>query len=106
MSQAQKNTASLDRLILEWAIAAEEAAKDTTGEKWLDESGKVKSKKRSEIIQQIRETGGYEAVLTSSEKSVGDYNEALAYVDATLGKLKSKDGINEALKDLDVKKIK
>lgn len=76
MSQAQKNTASLDRLVLEWAIAAQEAAKDTTGEKWLDDQGRVKDESRSTIIQQIREAGGYEAVLTSSEKSVRDYKNA------------------------------
>ena len=76
MSQAQKNTASLDRLVLEWAIAAQEAAKDTTGEKWLDDQGRVKAESRSTIIQQIREAGGYEAVLTSSEKSVRDYKNA------------------------------
>lgn len=76
MSQAQKNTASLDRLVLEWAIAAQEAAKDTTGEKWLDDQGRVKDESRSTIIQQIREAGGYEAVLTGSEKSVRDYKNA------------------------------
>lgn len=92
MSQAQKNTASLNRIVLEWATAAQEAAKDTTGEKWLDDSGKVLTDKRSEIIQQIREAGGYEAVLTSSEKSVRDYKNANEVAKRYVDELSKKEG--------------
>lgn len=108
MSEAQKNTASLDRLVLEWAMAAQEAAKDTTGEKWLDDSGRVKSDKRSEIIQQIRGTGGYETVLTSSEKSVRDYKNAkdIANIQLKILKEKKNDKGNLLFEDLDMEKLK
>ena len=77
MSQAQKNTASLERLIVEMAEEAEKAAEGKTDEKFFEDDGTLKSEYRSKFIQQIREQGGYEAVLTESEKSVADYKKAM-----------------------------
>lgn len=99
MSQAQKNTASLDRLVIEMARAAEEAAKGTTDEKFFEDDGTLKSDYRSKFVQQLREQGGYEAVLTSSEKSVADYNNAINLANDTLNELAGKN-IASSVKDL------
>lgn len=90
MSQAQKNTASLERLIVEMAEEAEKAAEGKTDEKFFEDDGTLKSEYRSKFIQQIREQGGYEAVLTESEKSVADYKKAMEIFDKVLPKAREK----------------
>ena len=90
MSQAQKNTASLERLIIEMAEEAEKAAEGKTDEKFFEDDGTLKSEYRSKFIQQIREQGGYEAVLTESEKSVADYKKAMEIFDKVLPKAREK----------------
>lgn len=102
MSQAAKNTASLDRLIVEMAEAAEEAAKGKTDEKFFEDNGTLKSEYRSKFIQQLREQGGYEDVLTESEKSVGDYNKAMRVASDVLAGLSGNDLPNsiKGLKEL------
>lgn len=90
MSQAQKNTASLERLIVEMAEEAERAAEGKTDEKFFEDDGTLKSEYRSKFIQQIREQGGYEAVLTESEKSVADYKKAMEIFDKVLPKAREK----------------
>lgn len=99
MSQAQKNTASLNRLIVEMAEEAEKAAEGKTDEKFFEDNGTLKSEYRSKLIQQLREQGGYEAVLTESEKSVADYNRAVELANDTLTKL-SGEGIANSVDDL------
>ena len=96
MSQAQKNTASLERLIIEMAEEAEKAAEGKTDEKFFEDDGTLKSEYRSKFIQQIREQGGYEAVLTESEKSVADYKKAMEIFDEVLPKAREKDIANSA----------
>ena len=90
MSQAQKNTASLERLVVEMAEEAEKAAEGKTDEKFFEDDGTLKSEYRSKFIQQIREQGGYEAVLTESEKSVADYKKAMEIFDKVLPKAREK----------------
>ncbi len=90
MSQAQKNTASLERLVVEMAEEAEKAAEGKTDEKFFEDDGTLKSEYRSKFIQQIREQGGYEAVLTESEKSVADYKKAMEIFDEVLPKAREK----------------
>ena len=90
MSQAQKNTASLERLVVEMAEEAEKAAEGKTDEKFFENDGTLKSEYRSKFIQQIREQGGYEAVLTESEKSVADYKKAMEIFDKVLPKAREK----------------
>ena len=90
MSQAQKNTASLERLIVEMAEEAEKAAEGKTDEKFFEDDGTLKSEYRSKFIQQLREQGGYEAVLTESEKSVADYKKAMEIFDKVLPKAREK----------------
>lgn len=99
MSQAQKNTASLNRLIVGMAEEAEKAAEGKTDEKFFEDDGTLKSEYRSKLIQQLREQGGYEAVLTESEKSVADYNRAVELANDTLTKL-SGEGIANSVDDL------
>ena len=99
MSQAQKNTASLERLIIEMAEEAEKAAEGKTDEKFFEDDGTLKSEYRSKFIQQIREQGGYEAVLTESEKSVADYKKAMEVFDKVLPKAREK-GIANSADDL------
>lgn len=99
MSQAQKNTASLERLIVEMAEEAEKAAEGKTDEKFFKDDGTLKSEYRSKFIQQIREQGGYEAVLTESEKSVADYKKAMEIFDKVLPKAREK-GIANSADDL------
>ncbi len=99
MSQAQKNTASLERLIVEMAEEAEKAAEGKTDEKFFEDDGTLKSEYRSKFIQQIREQGGYEAVLTESEKSVADYKKAMEIFDKVLPKAREK-GIANSVDDL------
>lgn len=98
MSQAQKNTASLERLIVEMAEEAEKAAEGKTDEKFFEDDGTLKSEYRSKFIQQIREQGGYEAVLTESEKSVADYKKAMNTVANITDKAGNK--LNMKLSDL------
>ena len=98
MSQAQKNTASLERLIVEMAEEAEKAAEGKTDEKFFEDDGTLKSEYRSKFIQQIREQGGYEAVLTESEKSVADYKKAMNTVTNITDKTGNK--LNMKLSDL------
>lgn len=99
MSQAQKNTASLERLVVEMAEEAEKAAEGKTDEKFFEDDGTLKSEYRSKFIQQIREQGGYEAVLTESEKSVADYKKAMEVLDNVLSKA-SKKGVANSVDDL------
>lgn len=99
MSQAQKNTASLERLIVEMAEEAEKAAEGKTDEKFFKDDGTLKSEYRSKFIQQLREQGGYEAVLTESEKSVADYKRAMKVFDEVLPKAREK-GIANSVDDL------
>ena len=101
MSQAQKNTASLERLIVEMAEEAEKAAEGKTDEKFFEDDGTLKSEYRSKFIQQLREQGGYEAVLTESEKSVADYKKAMG----TVAKLTDKDGKKLSMTLSDLKKL-
>ena len=101
MSQAQKNTASLERLIVEMAEEAERAAEGKTDEKFFEDDGTLKSEYRSKFIQQIREQGGYEAVLTESEKSVADYKRAIN----TVAGLTDKNGKKLNMKLSDLKKL-
>lgn len=101
MSQAQKNTASLERLIVEMAEEAERAAEGKTDEKFFEDDGTLKSEYRSKFIQQIREQGGYEAVLTESEKSVADYKKAMN----TVAGLTDKNGKKLNMKLSDLKKL-
>lgn len=98
MSQAQKNTASLERLIVEMAEEAEKAAEGKTDKKFFEDDGTLKSEYRSKFIQQIREQGGYEAVLTESEKSVADYKKAMNTVANITDKAGNK--LNMKLSDL------
>lgn len=101
MSQAQKNTASLERLIVEMAEEAEKAAEGKTDEKFFEDDGTLKSEYRSKFIQQIREQGGYEAVLTESEKSVADYKKAMN----TVANITDKTGNKLNMKLSDLKKL-
>lgn len=101
MSQAQKNTASLERLIVEMAEEAEGAAEGKTDEKFFEDDGTLKSEYRSKFIQQIREQGGYEAVLTESEKSVADYKKAMN----TVANITDKTGNKLNMKLSDLKKL-
>lgn len=101
MSQAQKNTASLERLIVEMAEEAEKAAEGKTDEKFFEDNGTLKSEYRSKFIQQIREQGGYEAVLTESEKSVADYKKAMN----TAANITDKTGNKLNMKLSDLKKL-
>ena len=101
MSQAQKNTASLERLIVEMAEEAEKAAEGKTDEKFFEDDGTLKSEYRSKFIQQIREQGGYEAVLTESEKSVADYKKAMN----TVANITDKTGNKLNIKLSDLKKL-
>ena len=101
MSQAQKNTASLERLIVEMAEEAERAAEGKTDEKFFEDDGTLKSEYRSKFIQQIREQGGYEAVLTESEKSVADYKKAMN----TVANITDKTGNKLNMKLSDLKKL-
>lgn len=101
MSQAQKNTASLERLIVEMAEESERAAEGKTDEKFFEDDGTLKSEYRSKFIQQIREQGGYEAVLTESEKSVADYKRAMN----TVAELTDKKGKKLNMKLSDLKKL-
>lgn len=101
MSQAQKNTASLERLIVEMAEEAERAAEGKTDEKFFEDDGTLKSEYRSKFIQQIREQGGYEAVLTESEKSVADYKKAMS----TVANITDKTGNKLNMKLSDLKKL-
>lgn len=101
MSQAQKNTASLERLIVEMAEEAERAAEGKTDEKFFEDDGTLKSEYRSKFIQQIREQGGYEAVLTESEKSVADYKKAMN----TVANITDKTGNKLNIKLSDLKKL-
>lgn len=101
MSQAQKNTASLERLIVEMAEEAEKAAEGKTDEKFFEDDGTLKSEYRSKFIQQLREQGGYEAVLTESEKSVADYKNAMD----TVAKLTDKNGKKLSMTLSDLKKL-
>lgn len=101
MSQAQKNTASLERLIVEMAEEAEKAAEGKTDEKFFEDDGTLKSEYRSKFIQQLREQGGYEAVLTESEKSVADYKKAMN----TVANITDKTGNKLNMKLSDLKKL-
>ena len=101
MSQAQKNTASLERLVVEMAEEAEKAAEGKTDEKFFEDDGTLKSEYRSKFIQQIREQGGYEAVLTESEKSVADYKKAMN----TVANITDKTGNKLNIKLSDLKKL-
>lgn len=101
MSQAQKNTASLERLIVEMAEEAEKSAEGKTDEKFFEDDGTLKSEYRSKFIQQIREQGGYEAVLTESEKSVADYKKAMN----TVANITDKTGNKLNMKLSDLKKL-
>lgn len=101
MSQAQKNTASLERLIVEMAEEAEKAAEGKTDEKFFEDDGTLKSEYRNKFIQQIREQGGYEAVLTESEKSVADYKRAMN----TVANITDKTGNKLNMKLSDLKKL-
>lgn len=101
MSQAQKNTASLERLIVEMAEEAEKAAEGKTDEKFFKDDGTLKSEYRSKFIQQIREQGGYEAVLTESEKSVADYKKAMN----TVANITDKTGKKLSMTLSDLKKL-
>lgn len=101
ISQAQKNTASLERLIVEMAEEAEKAAEGKTDEKFFEDDGTLKSEYRSKFIQQIREQGGYEAVLTESEKSVADYKKAMN----TVVNITDKTGNKLNMKLSDLKKL-
>lgn len=101
MSQAQKNTASLERLVVEMAEEAEKAAEGKTDEKFFEDDGTLKSEYRSKFIQQIREQGGYEAVLTESEKSVADYKKAMN----TVANITDKTGNKLNIKLSDLKRL-
>lgn len=101
MSQAQKNTASLERLIVEMAEEAEKAAEGKTDEKFFEDDGTLKSEYRNKFIQQIREQGGYETVLTESEKSVADYKKAMN----TVANITDKTGNKLNMKLSDLKKL-
>ena len=101
MSQAQKNTASLERLIVEMAEEAEKAAEGKTDEKFFEDNGTLKSEYRNKFVQQIREQGGYEAVLTESEKSVADYKKAMN----TVANITDKTGNKLNMKLSDLKKL-
>ncbi len=101
MSQAQKNTASLERLIVEMAEEAEKAAEGKTDEKFFEDDGTLKSEYRNKFVQQIREQGGYETVLTESEKSVADYKKAMN----TVANITDKTGNKLNMKLSDLKKL-